>query len=145
MPRSKNTRENQSTIRVGNIDRNRGSVQIAGRDIKSSQINTGLSAAEVNRLFNQVYRSINGHDNTSSITKKDLKTEVKEIQTAVTEAAENHKKVDANFLSCRFRNIARMTPDILDVIVATLAGPFSALGILVEKIAKKAKEDVKAS
>ncbi len=145
MPRSKDARENQSTIRVGNIDQNRGTIQIAGRDIKSSHISNGFSAAEVNRLFNQVYRSINAHDKTSSITRKDLKAEVKEIQVTVTEAAKNHQKVDANFLSRRFRNIARMAPDILDVVVATLAGPFSGLGILAEKVAKKAKEDVKAS
>jgi hypothetical protein len=37
-----------------------------------------------------------------------------------------------------------MAPDILDVVVATLGGPFSGLGVAAKKIAEKAKADVKA-
>ena len=41
----------------------------------------------------------------------------------------------------RFCNIARMAPDVLDVIVATLGNPLAGLGVAVKKIAERAKEE----
>jgi hypothetical protein len=57
----------------------------------------------------------------------------------VTEAVEKKKKVDESFLARRFRNVARMAPDILDVVVAALANPLAGMGVAVKKIAEKAK------
>jgi hypothetical protein len=68
---------------------------------------------------------------------------VKEIQSTVTEAAQKNEKIDESFLSRRFRNIARMAPDLLDVVVATLGNPLAGLGVAVKKIAEKAKEETK--
>jgi hypothetical protein len=51
--------------------------------------------------------------------------------------------VDEGFLSRRFRNIARMPPDILDLVVAMLANPLSGLGVAARNIAEKAKEETK--
>jgi len=36
-----------------------------------------------------------------------------------------------------------MSPDILDVVVATLGNPLAGLGVAVEKIAEKAKVETK--
>ena len=66
---------------------------------------------------------------------------MQEIQKAVTDAAANQKPVEESSLSRHFRNIARMAPDILDVVVATLGNPLAGLGVAVKKIAEKAKED----
>ncbi len=63
------------------------------------------------------------------------------IQSTVAEAAQKHEKVDEGFLSRRFRNIARMAPDVLDLVVATLANPLAGLGVTVKKLAEKAKEE----
>ena len=52
-------------------------------------------------------------------------------------------KLDEGFLSRRFRNFARMAPDVLDVIVATLRNSLAGLGVAVKKIAEKAKEETK--
>ncbi len=49
--------------------------------------------------------------------------------------------MDESFLSRRFRNIARVAPDILDVVVATLTNPLAGLGLVATKIAEKARED----
>ena len=75
--------------------------------------------------------------------KEDLKAEVKDIEASVTAAAQKNEKVEEAFLARRFRNIARMAPDILDVVVAMLANPLAGLGIAVRKIAEKAKEEAK--
>jgi hypothetical protein len=49
--------------------------------------------------------------------------------------------MDEGFLSRHFRNIARMAPDLLDVIVATLTNSLAGLGVAVKKIADKAREE----
>ena len=72
-----------------------------------------------------------------------IKAEVKEIQSTVTEASQKNEKVDEGFLSRRFRNIARMAPDVLDLIVAMLANPLAGLGVAVKMVAEKAKEETK--
>jgi hypothetical protein len=70
-----------------------------------------------------------------------LKAELQVIQSTVAEAAQKNEKVDEGFLSRRFRNIARMAPDVLDLVVATLANPLAGLGVTVKKLAEKAKEE----
>jgi hypothetical protein len=54
-----------------------------------------------------------------------LKAEVKEIQSTGTKAAQKDEKVDEGFILFRFRNIARMAPDILDLVAAMLANPLA--------------------
>jgi hypothetical protein len=73
-----------------------------------------------------------------------LKAELKEIESTVTRAVQKNKKVDEGFLSRRFRNIARMAHDLLDVVVAALASPLVGLGVAFKKIAEKAKEEAKS-
>ena len=48
--------------------------------------------------------------------------------------------MDEGFLSRRLRNIARMAPDVLDVVVATLANPLAGLGVAAKKLAEKEAE-----
>lgn len=138
MPKKKRESSKRTNVRVGNISSVSGNVNIAGGNVTTHQTTTGLSAAEIKGLFDQLYAKIDARPYTPLTDKEDLKAEVKEIQATVTEAAKENKKVDESFLARRFRNIARMAPDILDVVVATLANPLAGLGIAVKKIAEKA-------
>jgi uncharacterized protein (DUF885 family) len=131
-----------TSVRVGDITDVSGSVNIAGGNITTHHTTTGLSAEEIHQLFLDIYRDIDGL-NTAPATKDDLKAEVKEIQSTVTKAAQKNEKVDEGFLARRFRNIARMAPDVLDVVVATLGNPLAGLGVAAKKIAEKAKEETK--
>jgi hypothetical protein len=128
-------------VKVGAIKDVSGNVNIAGGDITTHHTTTGLSAAEIKQLFDSLYTTIETRANTPTADKEDLKAEVKDIQSAVTEAAQKNEKVDEGFLSRRFRNIARMAPDVLDVVVATLGNPLAGLGVAVKKIAEKAKQE----
>jgi len=118
-----------------------GTVNIANGDIH--QATTRLSASELKQLFDQIYTAIESRAGTSTEDREDLKAEVKEIQLTTTEAAQKNEKVDDGFLSRRFRNIARMAPDILDVVVVTLGNPLTGLGVSVKKIAEKAKVETR--
>jgi hypothetical protein len=138
MSKKKREDSKQTNVRVGNISDVSGNVNIAGGNITTHQTTTGLSAAEIKQLFDSLYAKIDARPETPAADREDLKAEVEEIQSAVTEAAAGQAKVDESFLSRRFRNIARMAPDILEVVVATLANPLAGLGIAVGKIAEQA-------
>lgn len=99
------------------------------------------SRAAVEHLFDQLYVRIDARPETSITDKEDLKTEVKKIQTAIFEAAENTGKVDQLLLSRHLRNIARMAPDVFDVIVAILMNPVAGVSLVIRKIAQKAKSE----
>jgi hypothetical protein len=143
--RKKSGAAKQTNVKVGNIYDISGNVNIAGGNITTIQTTTGLSVSEIQQLFDHLYAAIETRSSTPPTIKEDLDAEVKEIQCAVTQAVQKSEKMDESFLSRRFRNIARMAPDILDVIVATLANPLAGIGVAVKKIAEKAKRETAAS
>jgi cell division septum initiation protein DivIVA len=141
MPKKKRANDSGVNMKVGNISDINGNVNIAGGNITTHQTSSGLSVSEIKQLFDQLYTAIETRAETPLADKEDLKAEVKEIQSTVTEAARKNEKVDEGFLARHFRNIARMAPDILDVVVATLGNPLAGLGVAAKKIAEKAKEE----
>jgi len=145
MSKKKRTSTKQPTMKVGNITDVSGNVNIAGGDITTNQTITSLSMVEIKQLFDQIYSAIESRPETPTAEKEDLKAEVEEIQSSVTEAVERNEKVEVSFLSRRFRNIARMAPDILDVVVETLKNPLAGLGVALKKIAEKAKGETSAT
>ena len=62
-----------------------------------------------------------------------MKVAVEEI------AAEDQKGEDADesFIARRLRNIQRIAPDILDVVMATIANPAAGFGMVAKKVAEK--------
>jgi hypothetical protein len=141
MPAKKKSSRQHSSVNVGNISDVTGTVNVAGGNITTHQTTTGLSGPELQQLFDSVYSRIEARPQTPPAQKEDLKAEVQEIQITITEAIEKNKEVDESFLRRRFRNIARMAPDVVDVVVATLANPLAGLGAIVKKVAQKAKEE----
>lgn len=130
----------QNTVSVGNISDVKGNINIAGGDINTHQTTTGLSAAEIKQLFDRPYTAIQTRENTPPAVKEVLNTEVKEIQSVVTQAAEKNQKVNEDSLTQHFRILALMAPDILEVVTATLMNPALGIGVAVRKISEKAKE-----
>jgi hypothetical protein len=131
-------KKSDTSITIGNISGVSGEVNVAGGDIYIKKT-TGLSAEDFGKLFEQLNATIDARPNTPPADKADLKAEVQEIHEAVKKAGEEQKPPDESFLARHFRNIARMAPDILDVVVATLGNPLAGLGVAVKKIAEKAK------
>ena len=132
-----------TNIRVGNVSGTSGTVNIAGRDITTHHTTTGLSAADIKQLFDQVYKDIDAHPAASPADREDIKAEVQGIQETVTKAAQKNEQVDEVSLARRFRNIARVAPDILDNIVGRLGKPLAGLGVALKAIAQKAKDETR--
>ncbi len=118
---------------AGGVDTGGG--DFAGRDQHKT---IGLSATEVVQLFEKLYAAVDARPNTSPTVKEDLKTKLKEVQAEVAKAG----KADEAFLARRLRNIGRMAPDILEVMIATFANRAAGLGLIAKKVADKMKEAV---
>lgn len=125
--RSENT---SSKIQAGNITNRGGSVVISTGNVTNSGNVTNNEA----QLFANVYQAIEARAETSPTEKEDLKAEVKEVEAAI-----KQPDLDENFITRHLRNIGRMAPDILDVVIATIASPAAGLGLVGKKIAEKAK------
>ena len=143
MPKKKRASDAPPTMRTGSVSNRSASgiAQIAGWDLHKEQIQTGLSTAEIQAIFSALYREIDARSETAPAAREHIKADVQEIQSKVTEAVQKSGSIDESFVARRFRNIARMAPDMLDVIVAALANPLARLDIPAHKIAAKAKEE----
>ena len=133
-----------SVITTGDISEIGGTLQLAGRDIRTHETASGIRADEIRDLFDGLYQTIESRAATSHHQKEAVEAEVKEIQSAVmTDPPKNNKAME-NLLFHRLTNIARMAPDVLDVVVKTLANPVLGLGEVARKIAKKAEEQLQS-
>src|SRR5215204_1342898 len=101
MNKSKKKRKNekQTSVRVGNISDISGNVNVAGGNITTYHTTTGLSGAEIKQLFDGLYTVIESNKKVSPAKKEDLKAEVKEIQSTVTQAVQKNEEIDEGFLS----------------------------------------------
>ncbi len=110
---------------------------VIGGDVMSS--NTLISGdgnvtsfnKDVSNLFTPVYDAVE-KSNLSKMEKADLEAEVKDIEQEIRKSPHS----DEAFLMRRLRNIRRLAPDILDVIVATIANPAAGFGVAAKKIAE---------
>ena len=116
---------------------NTGGGKFVGRDDHST---TGTSAAKIAEAFERIYSAVDARPNTSATDKADLKAEVQGVQTEVVKG----ETASQDFLVRRFRNIRRMAPDILDVLVDTLIDPARGIAIVIRKVMAKVGEDAKA-
>lgn len=111
---------------------NTGGGDFVGRD----QMKTvSPNAANIAKMFEQIYTRIETRPHTSPEDKADLKTDVQEVQAEVKKG----DQADESFLNRRLRNIQRMAPDILDVLLATLTSPTVAFSAAVTKVAHRMK------
>ena len=135
----------QTKQQSGNSMNIKGDVDTGGGDIAAGDIRKrdvyqshGSGEAGIQNLFQPIYEKIESHDDLKKDDKEDLETAVKEIEQAVAK-----EEVDETFIERRLRNIARIAPDILEVVLTTLSNPLIGLATVAQKIAQKAKPKVK--
>jgi len=106
----------------------------AGRKASASQ---GLTTAEIDDLFQTVFQRLEQKTDLPSAEKEEVKEALELIK------GETQKGTEANETALRhyFRTLARMAPDILDVIVSTAANPILGAGTIIRKVAEKAKAE----
>jgi hypothetical protein len=112
-----------------------------GRDKVTTTITQGADPEAIARAFKQFYDAVEARPKTPVPEKEDLKAELKEVEQEVAKG----EKADEGFLVRRLRNIGRMAPDILEVVLATFANPVAGLGVVAKKIAEKIKGEKEPS
>ncbi len=114
-----------------------GSVAIGG-NVSGSNIVTGsgnVVASRVEATFSSIYQQIDQHPQLAAEDKADLKAETREVESELKKG----DQADESFLARRLRNIRRMAPDILDVILAAMANPAAGFGMVAKKVAEQMK------
>lgn len=134
MPKDKkiNIKSDGGPVFMGNVDNRKG--YITGR---ADYNNQELDGSNVSKLFENLYILVDTHTQLSKTDKSDIKVEIKEIRQELTKK----NKADEDFIMRRLRNIRRMAPDILEVIIATIANPVAGFGMVASKIAQKIKAE----
>lgn len=127
-----------SSVQTGNVQHVIGNINIAGRDsnIRETVTIHQDANAEIVKALTEALDKTRKRPKTTRAKKSGIEKEVKEIEVEI-----GKKKPKPGFLAERFRNIAQMAPDILEVIIAGLGNPTAAIGMTVKKIAQKAKAE----
>lgn len=87
--------------------------------------------------FSKIYAQVAQKPDLAPQDKADVQEKLQEVE------AELKKGEDANesFIQSRLRNIQRMAPDILDVVLTTFANPVLGMGMVAKKVAGKMKAE----
>lgn len=120
----------------GNVKVDRGG-KFVGRDDHSQ---AGLSGEDVARLFASIYQQIDAKPELRPRDKDDLKADVKDVEAETAKVAQG-EKADESFLERRLRSIARMAPDILDVMANTFASPALGAATVIRKVIDRVKQE----
>lgn len=119
-----------SVVVGGNVDRS--NIVVGNNNVVTNQNN------QLSPLFEKIIQALEKEPHLTDSEKEDVKGELKEIQIEL-----EGQKPDESFLARRFRNIQRMSPDIVDVAIETLKNPISGVVEVIKKVAQKMKEDTK--
>jgi hypothetical protein len=106
----------------------------------AAQVAVNPGMAELRRLFEEVNRRLDSLDAADRDMVAPAIQQTAEATAAIQQGDESPKKL--SFLETRLRNILAMAPDIGEVIVATLASPAAGIALTLQKIARKAKEEM---
>jgi hypothetical protein len=113
------------------------SVSIGG-NVNGSNIVLGdhniVTTSDTKNAFAPVYHAIE-QSNLPAQDKTDVEAEVKEIESEIGKAGQANEASITRHL----RNVGRMAPEILEVILATFGNPAAGLGLVAKKIADKMK------
>lgn len=134
MPEDQGDKVGGDKITVGDIN---GSTGVAVGRNASANVRQGVDSTNTDALFASIQQRLDQLGTADRVDIEDAKAAVEEIRTQ----AEKGEKADESVLAREFRTIARMGPDILDVVTATLASPAAGIALVVRKVAQKAREE----
>lgn len=118
---------------VGNVS---GGTVAQGRGAQATST-SGVSGDELAALFINIYESIANRAEDPDVDKEEIQETVQKIEQEAAKGEDaNPKKVERWLTS-----VARMAPDILDVVTATLINPAAGVAEVIHKLAKKAKAE----
>lgn len=119
-----------------------GGIAVLGPDAKVNiHQETGIQAAEMTAMFEAVFKKIESLPANPDVDKEEILETVQKIQ----EETKKEDQANPNKLERWISNIAKMAPDILDVMAASLAGPVTGFAAVFKKIVDKARLESSSS
>ena len=116
-----------------------GSIDASGHakvDVKQSSAHK-TQDANFDRLFELLEEKIKARPEDPNVDKREIRDQVNQIKA---EAAKG-ETANPNKLERWVQNLARMAPDIVDVMAASLGGPLSGFTAVIQKIAARVKAE----
>ncbi len=86
--------------------------------------------------FESVYRQIAEHPHLPPAEKADARAELQELEREI-----RKPEPDVPFVERRLRNLRRIAPDILDVVLATISSPATGFSMVVKKVAERMRAE----
>jgi hypothetical protein len=129
--RKKQSKSNYTVCIGGSADH---SALVVGDGNRVSAVNLNVQAA-----FEKIDRAVDSVSGFAPQTRQELKAELKAVQAELARG----DQADQSGILGHLRNIGRMAPDILDVVLATFANPAAGLGMVASKIARKMADQAK--
>jgi hypothetical protein len=120
----------------GNVNTSGGDIAV---NIEKGDVHQNIDSTilQIDELFDHVYKNIDTNTGIPLKDKEAIKVSVDEIK------QESIKGADRNegFIETRLQNIGKMAPDILEIVLKTIANPMIGLATLAQKIQEKATEN----
>jgi hypothetical protein len=104
---------------------------------RGAQVQQGVSGEELASIFQMVYQKIAARPEEPNVDKREVAETVQKIEQETTSQAPPNE----NKLERWIRYLANMAPDILDVMVASIAGPVTGAAAVLKKIVIKVKSE----
>lgn len=124
-------------INTGGGMYNEGTINTGGGDVVGRDQHSGLSGADLARMFKDIYRRIEARPADPNVDKEEVKETVAKIEQEVKKGeAANESKVGR-----WLKTLQGMAPDIGDVTIACLTNPAAGVAMVIKKIAEKANTE----
>jgi hypothetical protein len=133
---SKNSTKPTSVIKIGgNV--NTGGGAIAGRDLNNSTINIQVTDnyEKITQSFSHIYSLINDKKDIDEFKRKEISKQVATIEKEVCKVTPSEKNIKRPLTI-----LAKMAPDILTIVLTTIANPLMGLAKVAQKISEKASQ-----
>lgn len=118
-----------------------GDGNVTGDRSSATVVQQTVDPEALARAFAQLYAAVEARPNTPPGDKADLEAEIHDLQQEVARG----EQADENLVTRRLRNIGRMAPDILEVVVATLLNPAAGVSLVAAKIAARMRDEAAAA
>ena len=99
--------------------------------------NMGVSSNELSVLFDGLYQKIDARPVDPDVSKEEIAETVKKIEN---ESRKGEKLANPAKLERWMGDIGKMSPDILDVALASMGGPVSGITAVLKKIAERVRK-----
>ncbi len=105
----------------------------SGNIIITGDGNVALSSSSP---FEPIYQQIAEHPHLPPAEKADARAELQELEREI-----RKPEPDVSFLERRLRNLRRIAPDILDVVLATISSPAAGFSLVAKKVAERMRAE----